>query len=173
MLKWILSIVGVLVGLIILIVIVGLLLPKTHTASRRVRYGQPADRLWEVISRFENHARWQPDVKRIERLEDRDGHAVWREVHSRGDSLTMEVVELEPPTRMVTRVVDNRQFGGTWTWEVEPLEGTSCALTITENGEIYNPIFRFVARFIMGYHATMDAFHRALGGELGEEVTLD
>ncbi len=173
MLKWILSIVGVLVGLIILIVFIGLLIPKTHTASRRVRYVHPPDRVWTAISRFEDHARWRPDVKRIERLEDRDGHAVWREVHSRGDTLTMEVVELEPPTRMVTRVVDNRHVGGTWTLEVEPLDGSSCAMTITENGEIYNPVFRFVARFIMGYNATMDSFHRALGGELGEEVTLD
>ena len=40
-------------------------------------------------------------------------------------------------------------------------------------GEIHNPIFRVVARFFMGYHATMDAFHKALGAKFGEQVSFD
>jgi hypothetical protein len=39
---------------------------------------------------------------------------------------------------------------------------TGSRVTITERGEIYNPIFRFVARFFLGYTATMDAALQAL-----------
>lgn len=29
---------------------------------------------------------------------------------------------------------------------------------MTENGEIYNPIFRFMARFVLGYSMTLDRY---------------
>ncbi len=171
--KWILIPLGVLVVAMVVIVILGLLIPKTHTASRKVTYNQDPLVLWQAISDFEHHAAWRPDIKRVERLEDRNGHAVWREVRNRGDTLNMEVIEFEPPKRMITKVVDNRQFGGTWTWEIEPMGDSAAALTITENGEIHNPIFRVVARFFMGYHTTMDAFLKALGAKFGEQVSFD
>jgi hypothetical protein len=45
--------------------------------------------------------------------------------------------------------------------------GDSCTLTITEHGEVYNPLFRFVSRFIMGQTATLDAYLKALNANLG------
>ena len=62
----------------------------------------------------------------------------------------MMVVETDPPRRLRTEVVDNRQYGGTWTWDLEPTNEGGCHLTITEDGAIYNVVFRFVARFFMG-----------------------
>jgi hypothetical protein len=35
-------------------------------------------------------------------------------------------------------------------------------LRITEEGEVYNPIFRFVSRFIMGHTATIDSYLSAV-----------
>ena len=50
--------------------------------------------------------------------------------------------------------------------------GEVASLTITENGEIYNPVFRFVSRFITGQTSTIDEYLRALGRKLGVEVTI-
>ena len=38
--------------------------------------------------------------------------------------------------------------------------------TITENGEVYNPIFRFLSRYVMGYTATMDRYLQAVQNKL-------
>ena len=62
-------------------------------------------------------------------------------------------------------------FGGTWTYEVQP-DVTGSAVTITEDGEVYNPIFRFVSKFIMGHKATMNGYLRALGKKFGQDVML-
>ena len=40
---------------------------------------------------------------------------------------------------------------------------------MAEDGEVYNPIFRFVSRFVMGHHATMDRYLRNLGRKFGGE----
>jgi hypothetical protein len=47
--------------------------------------------------------------------------------------------------------------------------GTS--VRITEDGEVYNPVFRFVTRFILGETATIDAYLRAMGKATGQDVT--
>lgn len=48
-------------------------------------------------------------------------------------------------------------FGGSWTYELTPVaDGTR--LRITENGEVYNPLFRFLSRFVFGHYASIDKF---------------
>lgn len=69
----------------------------------------------------------------------------------------VRVERAEPPALLVTRVVEGQPFGGTWTYRVTPAPGGS-QLTITEDGEVYNVIFRFVSRFVFGRYATIDAY---------------
>lgn len=170
--KWVLIVAGGLIGVVVLVAVIGFLLPKGHVASRTVRLKQTPEVVWEAITDFKNQAAWRSDVKSVERLPDRGGREVWSEVNSWGQPLTMETVELAPPQRLVRRIADDKlPFGGTWTWEIAPLEG-GCTVTITEDGEIYNPFFRFMARFVLGYRGTMDTYLTALGKKFGEEVEL-
>jgi uncharacterized protein YndB with AHSA1/START domain len=179
MLKWLLIIVGVIVGLVLIVTIIGALLPKKHTASRTARFNQPADRVWRIITDHANEPTWRGDIRKKERLPDQGGHAVWREHRGRGDVLTLETIELQPPSgtspgRMVGRIADeNLPFGGTWTFVLTPEGAAACTLTITEDGEIYNPIFRFMARFVIGYHGSIDGYLRALGNKCREEARFD
>jgi hypothetical protein len=76
--------------------------------------------------------------------------------------MTLRSTAFEPPRRLVTRIADeDLPFGGTWTYELEPL-GASTRVILTENGEVYNPIFRFVSRFLLGHDATMIVYLDAL-----------
>lgn len=77
-----------------------------------------------------------------------------------------ETVESVPPKRLVRRVVGEKDFGGTWTSDIESSPGGS-TLTITENGEIYNAFFRFVSRYIIGHHRTIDGTMAALRKRFG------
>ena len=168
--KWVFLVVGSLIVLVALVVGIGAMVSKEHVASRTARFKQARETVWQTITDFERHTSWRPGLSAMERLPDREGHAVWREVR-KPTPLTYEVVEFQAPARMITRIADpDLPFGGTWTYEIEPLEG-GCRVTLTENGEIYNPVFRFMARFVFGYHATMDAYLKALGKKFGEDVT--
>jgi hypothetical protein len=46
-------------------------------------------------------------------------------------------------------------------------------LRVTEDGEVYNPIFRFVSRFILGQTATQDTYLRAIGKATGEDIRIE
>lgn len=170
MLKILLIVAGLLIIIVSLIVLVGMLLPQSHRATRTARFGQSAETVWKALTDYVAHSQWRTGLKEMKRLEDLEGNEIWKEVRGRGDSITYMTVESEPPRMLKSRIINNKQFGGTWTWEIEPEGEEACTLTITEDGEIYNPVFRFMARFVMGYRATMSRYLTDLSGHFGQPV---
>jgi hypothetical protein len=63
----------------------------------------------------------------------------------------VDIVERVEPSRLVTRIKPGQPFGGSWIIEV-----ADGRVSITEDGEVYNPIFRFLARFVFGHTATIE-----------------
>jgi hypothetical protein len=168
MLKWLLRLVAVLVASVLLVVAIGASLPQKHVASRSVSLGQPSEAVWRLIA---GPSDWRPEVRSSQALPSREGHRVWQETNQHGQTITFEEVESTPARRLVTRIADPKlPFGGTWTYEITPT-AQGCSLTITENGEVYNPIFRFVSRFIIGHTATIDAYLKALTAKLASNTT--
>src|SRR5262245_41083033 len=138
--KWLLIGLAVVVLLIALVVVIGLLLPKNHRASVSAHFKASAQQIWTAITDFEAMPSWRPGLK-VERLPDRNGHPVWLEI-SRQGKMPLELVEMIPARKLVGRIADpNLPFGGTWTYEIAPTDA-GATLTITEDGEIYNPVFR-------------------------------
>jgi uncharacterized protein YndB with AHSA1/START domain len=162
--KWLLIVALMIAVPILLIVIVGALLPKEHVATRSVSLRQSPEAVWNQIT---SPPTWRPDIQSYEELPARDGHRMWRETDRHGQVITYEAVEAAPPRRLVVRIADPKlPFGGTWTYAIAP-EPSGSTLTITENGEVYNPVFRFVSRFVMGHTATIDSYMKALQSKLG------
>ncbi len=172
MLAWSLVFLAAVLALIGLSVLAGKRLPQSHHAVCRASYRTAAQDIWETITDFEAMPSWRADLQRVERADERNGHPVWVEV-SRQGRMPLEVEKLDPPRRMVTRIAEPKlPFGGTWTFELsEVSEGVT--LTITEDGEIYNPIFRFMARYVFGYHGTLKRYLTALGARLGETIDVE
>ena len=168
--KWVVVILAILVVLVAAVWAVGNTLPKEHVASRKARYKQPPEAIWAAITNVEGMPAWRTDLKSIQRLPDKNGKPAWVEAMDMGE-VPLEVEEFTAPRRLVTRIAGaDLPFGGTWTFEIERVEG-GATLTITERGEIYPALFRFMARYIFGYTSTMETYLKNLGKKFGEEVT--
>ncbi|HLJ45948.1 MAG TPA: SRPBCC family protein [Bryobacteraceae bacterium] len=168
--KWILFSGGAVAAIVIAVVVIGMLLPRAHTARRSVRLKYSADAVWGLIAGDQS---WRPELRKYESVSSATGQRVWKETDKHGQTITYEAVESVAPRRMVARIADpNLPFGGTWTYEIQPDAG-GCTVTITENGEVYNPIFRFVSRFVIGHTATIDAYLKALQTKLDEGGQAD
>jgi uncharacterized protein YndB with AHSA1/START domain len=146
--------------LVAVVVVIGYLLPVGHVAARNAILPQPPDRVFALLTDVEEYPRWRSDVQRVELLS-RDSPRRWIE-HGRNGDITFEVVASESPRRLVARIADRSlPFGGTWTYELVP-EGDGTRLTITEHGQVFNPVFRFMSRFVFGHTATLDRYIRDL-----------
>ena len=140
------------------VVAIGYALPQGHVASRTAVLDAPPAQVFATILDVARHSEWRPNVEKVE-VAGTDPLR-WRE-HSGGDVIPFEVVESRPHALLRVRIAaSDLPFGGTWSYELEP-QGTGTRITITEHGEVYNPIFRFMSRFVFGHTATIDSF---LGG---------
>jgi Polyketide cyclase / dehydrase and lipid transport len=159
--RWIIWIVAGLAVLALVVAIIGALLPLAHTASRTARVPLPPDALYALLSDVDGFPSWRGDLKALQRLPDREGKPAWIE-DTGGMKIPMHFERMERPSLLVGRVAgSDLAFGGTWTYHIVPAAGGS-DLTITEDGEVYNVIFRFMAKFVFGHYATMDAYLRNL-----------
>ena len=145
-----------LVVIVLIVVAVGAALPQNHTATRERSFQVPPTRLYAAISSVADYPKWKTGVRAVEQLPPEQGKTRFREVGD--DTITYEVVEANAPSKFVTRIADKSlPYGGSWTYDVAAAPNGS-TLRLTENGEVYNPIFRFVSRFIIGHYRTMDQF---------------
>ncbi|HUF51324.1 MAG TPA: SRPBCC family protein [Longimicrobiales bacterium] len=164
--KVVLSATAGLATLVVLVLAVGFTLPERHRATVRAQYRAPADVVYRTIIDVAAAPTWRTGVDSVQILSEQP--LTWRE-HSGGGTLTMEMVEASS-TRVVSRIADTSQgFGGTWIFEVVPdAEGTT--LTITEDGEVYNPLFRVMSRFVFGHYSGLERYAADLGTKFGENV---
>jgi len=168
--KWVLVVIGGLVGLVVLMAMIGALVPREHRATSSVTLRQPADSVWKVVRDLGGITAWWPEIKESVRQPDQDGREVWRQKMS-GFDVPLIVVESVPPRRLVTKIDASAgaAFGGKWTYELTSDSG-STRISVTEEGWIGNPIFRFLSRFVFGYYGSLDGYLKALGKRYGETV---
>ena len=145
---------------------IGTRLSRLHQASGARLLAAREDVLWRALTDVEAFPTWRGDLKRVQRLPDRDGRTAWIE-EGRSGKITLVFERMDAPHVLVSRVADpDLPFGGTWSFEITPLPNGSL-LTITEAGEIYNPLLRFMARFFFGYDSSINSYLSALEKRFG------
>ena len=147
-------IIGIVAAVIALVVVIGAMLPKHHIVTRSAFIKASPEQVFQLIS---GPPDWRTDLKTYSVIEEGGKHIV-RETDKHGQTVTYERIEYRQPTLLKTVIADpNLPFGGGWTWNVQP-QNDGCLVTIIEDGEIYNPVFRFVSRFLIGYTRTIDDY---------------
>ena len=150
--------IGFLVVFILAILAIGALLPIKHVASRSVELNAPSTKIWALITDYEHMPKWRKELLKVEMKLDAKDQEVWQEFESAKESLDFITLEQIDGQKLVRKIVGEKlSFGGIWTFTLVA-NGDKTTLTITENGEVYNIIFRFVAKFIMGHYASMDKY---------------
>ncbi len=168
--KFLMRLAIILVVLVACVYLVGARMPREHTVASRVQLTASRDAVWAALRDFGNYPTWHSDFKSSVRGAPRSGHEVWVQDVD-GMTMSVEVIESQAPSRLVTEVVtdETSQWGGFWTYDLVA-NGTGTEITITEQGWIKSPFFRVMMK-MMGTHSTMDGVLKSLGAKFGETVT--
>jgi uncharacterized protein YndB with AHSA1/START domain len=151
--KWFIRLLIVIAILIVAMFIMGSSLPEHHQATATREFTISRDSVWAVITDFQKFPSWRSGLKEI-LVKDNE----FTEVSSDDEAVSYRIEEFTPPERLVTRIATlDLPYGGSWTYELTPTPG-GCSLTITENGEVYNPMFRFIANYMIGHASTMEKY---------------
>ena len=169
--KILLVVVGVLVLVILVVLVVGLLIPAEHQASRTLRVKQPPEAVWAAINDHANEPSWRDDVASVTSAGERNGKPVWQENYKDGNTLQLMTIESRQPNRMVREIAEEGPFSGRWEIDIEPTTGGS-SVKITEIGKVSNPFFRFVSKFIIGHTYQMETYLSNLAKKFGEQPEI-
>jgi uncharacterized protein YndB with AHSA1/START domain len=168
-----LIVIGVIAAIALLagvIALIGSRLPRTHTASRSILLHQPPNQVYAVVRDFASAPTWRSDVKHIEVQTQPGGRSHFREEGKNG-TVNFELAEDVPSQRMVTRILDtDLGYSGKWTYVFAPENGGT-RVTITEDGEVSNVLFRFMSHYVFGQTATMEGYLTSLAKRFGESAT--
>jgi hypothetical protein len=151
--KIVLIVLLVLVALVIIMILIGRMLPEGHIAVQSKSFSSSPSEVWEVISGVEDWKSWRSDLKDITITNDStfkaDDVEYLMSIVVPGESFTTTIVTKDLP------------YGGMWHYIIEK-EGDGCKLTVTEIGDVYNPMFRFMSRFIFGHDGSLKDYMEVL-----------
>jgi uncharacterized protein YndB with AHSA1/START domain len=165
-------------GLVVLLVAgiavawtVGCLLSREHVVSRAIVFSRATPtEVWHALTDYAAQPEWRSDLRANIRESDKNGHQVWRNEMKRDGSMALEMMEVDPPHRLVSQIVDaGGPFGGKWTYTIEP-RGAGSRLTIEEEGWVKAAIFRAIGRYVIGYGTTIEKFMKDLAKHLNEHA---
>ena len=129
----IVAVLGALAALVLALFGYGKTLPVAHVASRSKRIPARPMIVWGLINDPVATKGWAGDTK-------------------------TEVVEQDEPRLLVTKIVGESAYGGTWTFEIAPEGHDASTVTITERGEVYNPAFRVLSRYVFGQARSIESY---------------
>ena len=163
------AVVGGLILLVGIIALIGSRLPKNHVASRSIFLRKSPQDVYAVIRDFASMPKWRADVKEVDVENAPGGPVYFREVAKHG-TVNYELIEDVPAQRMVTRIRDtDLGYAGQWTYTLASENGGT-RLTITEDGEVSNVLFRFMSRYVFGQTSTIDSYLTSLANHFGEQA---
>lgn len=149
---------AVLAGIVAIVVVIGYSLPVRHRATSELSVRSTPDSLYALLTDLQGFPLWRTGLRAVELVPEGDGRTRYREISSDG-TITYVRETADAPRRIINRIDDKTlPFGGTWTYDIIPGPDGRTTLRITEDGEVYNPIFRFVSRFVMGHDTTIRRF---------------
>lgn len=164
--KYLLIILGVILLIPAVIWIMGMTLPQSHSISISQQFDASPEEIYMIITDIRSFPEWRSNVEQVEFLNENEEHPVWREGYSDEDPLSFRMIGKTQNQSITVEIADeNLPFSGQWTYTIEP-QKEGARLTITENGEVYNPIFRFVSAYIIGHDSTIKQYMSDLETEL-------
>ena len=155
-------------ALALLLAAAGSLLPVAHTAQVGIELRQPPAAIFQAITDVASYPSWRSGVDSI-RVVTTAPRLRWRESGAQG-TIEFEQVAATPDRTVTARIQGAREqgFGGSWTWELVPRPAGGTTLTITERGEVYNPLFRLLSRLIFSPYTSLEQYARDLAARFGE-----
>lgn len=134
--------------------------PKDHVATVSRTVAAPPDAVWALVAGFDTQARWRTDRRAVSRRGDRI-----EETDRWGKVQAFRIVEEVPGERLVTEVIEQTAFSGTWTITLAP-EAGGTRVTVVERGTVHSAVLRAVGALLFDPAATATAYLAGLDAAL-------
>jgi hypothetical protein len=173
--RWAGAIFGLAAFAVLVVIAWGTGLPLYHVATCTATIGERPALVYDAVESDGQSPAWRSDIVRVMEGRDPSGRPVWVEVGTHGESTQYDETSASRAAGEIVRTIDepSAPYAGTWTYWIRPDGALGSAVTIREDGTIFNPVFRFAARYFFGYTTTMQTYIEDLGHKFRETPSVE
>lgn len=153
-----------LLGLVVLVFVVGMLLPKQRTFVKKATFKSAPERVFRLVRDVEHQAAWRNDVQEIKVIDAQS----WTEVPKRGTPITFKVKQSIENQLFEIEIVEPKSFTGYWVGTFQETKAGGTEVVFKEVVVIANPFLRIMALLFVDLNSTMDVYVTNLKAQLGE-----
>ncbi|MBC8087093.1 MAG: SRPBCC family protein [Phycisphaerae bacterium] len=160
---------ALLVSIVAAVLVGGMATPRHHVVSRAILLRAAPEAVWHLVRDVAGYPEWRDDIYSVSVASSSDGQLHWTEV-GRQRSVSYLATMDAPPERFSRKITDDDLgYSAEWQFVISAID-TGSRVTVTETGEVGNPIFRFFGTHFIGYTSGIDAFLTELALHLGERA---
>ena len=176
--RWTGTIFFALVFIFLTVAGVGTSIPIWHSTKCGADVAAPAAALFAAIADDGSSASWRPELQSVTLVSGSGPTSVWREKYKSGQVLTLQTSSQSfGSIEQVVRTIPfdpGLGFDGIWVFDVgkSGQQHGQTRVAINEEGHIYNPVFRFLTKYVFGYEGSIRSYLSDLGAKFGEQPTI-
>ena len=156
---------GATVGAVAAMTLLGWLMPSRYVTSQSFLLPVPVSDVWTALGDYPGQLAWRRGLTAVDRLPDEGSTEVWHERFGRSATRSRTIEALSPNWLVRQSDDEAESIRRRWEFALEPvISPRNTRITLTERGEIHNPLRRFVVRFITGQSRIMKNYLRDLAG---------
>jgi len=145
--------------LLLIILIIGLFLPKTRILKKETIYNAPIETVYNIVTNNQDW-KYRKSLDDLRIIETDDNVEIWEEV-SGGVVIRFKTTEKKPFT-FYSFEMDSKLFKGNWFAEFESVESGKTRFTATESIEYKNPFIRAIGYAFMNLDKYMETYQSEL-----------
>lgn len=150
-------IISILLGIAIIIIVAGLILPDERTEKRQTVFDAGPETVYNIITNNEDYA-YRSDLKEIIIVEKKGDFEVWDEVAGNGNTIRFRTTKKVPFSRYEFDIVEANGFTGHWIGEIKETGPGQTLFTATEIIRIKNPVIKVLSYLFFDIGKFMETY---------------
>jgi hypothetical protein len=122
----------VVLGIVLLMSLFVVFLPSERSYSKTEIINANVDKVFAIVTNLEAQT-WRTDNPSIQILDKTSGSEVWIEKPKHGPEIKFRTKTKQAPNLFVIEIIDNSQFGGTWTGKFSSTSDGKTRIEFTES----------------------------------------
>ncbi len=122
----------VVLGIVLLFGLFVVFLPSERKYTKTEIINANVDKVFAIVTNLEAQT-WRTDGPSIQTLENTSGSEVWIEKPKHGPEIKFRTKTKQAPNLFVIEIIDNPQFGGTWTGKFSSTSDGKTKIEFTES----------------------------------------
>jgi hypothetical protein len=158
----------ILLGIFLITLVIGLLLPNERTITRETVYhGVSPQTVYEIVTNNEDY-HYRSDLKELNIIERTGDFEVWEEVSKSGSKIVFRTKLKEPYSRYEFEIIKAAGFTGYWVGEFDAVEGRT-RFRATEHVRIKNSFIKILSYLFFDLGKFMETYQHDLGVRIKQE----